>query len=66
MSVKSKSKRPYDYESVTKNVYRINYGTGNYYRVRVSISGTRHDEYFTSKNKALKHRNELLKQKAGR
>lgn len=51
------------YENLGNNIYRVTNGNGNRYRVRVSINGTRHDEYFTNKAKAIKFRNGLLKQK---
>lgn len=47
------------YTNLGNNIYQVTTGVGNRYRVRVSINGTRYDEYFTSKTKAMKFRKEL-------
>lgn len=54
-----KTKTPVDrtYTVVGKNIYQV----GKQYRVRVSINGTRYDEYFTNKTKAVKFRNDTMK-----
>jgi hypothetical protein len=49
------------YTSLGRNIYQITTGSGNRYRVRVSVNGRQYDEYFTNKTKALKFRNELLR-----
>jgi hypothetical protein len=54
----------YSYTNLGNNIYQVTNGQGNRYRVRVSIKGTAYDEYFTNKAKAIKFRNQLLKQKA--
>lgn len=54
----------YSYTNLGNNIYQVTNSNGNRYRVRVSIKGTQHDEYFTNKAKAIKFRNQLLKQKA--
>lgn len=51
------------YSSLGKNMYQISTAVGNRYRVRVSVNGTQYDQYFTSKTKATKFRNDLLKRK---
>jgi hypothetical protein len=60
MATKTKRK-PVDrtYTVVGPNIYKV----GRQYRVRVSVRGTRYDEYLTSKAKAIKLRNELLRTK---
>lgn len=57
----NKTKKPIDntYTVVGKNIYQI----GNKYRVRVSVHGTKYDEYFTNKAKAIKFRNDTMKLK---
>ena len=50
------------YTSLGNNIYQTTNSNGNRYRVRVSIQGTQYDQYFTNKAKALKYRNELLRQ----
>jgi len=52
----------YSYTNLGNNIYQVSTTNGNRYRVRCSISGTRYDQYFTNKAKALKFRNELKKQ----
>lgn len=52
-----------NYMNLGNNIYRITTGNGNRYRVRVSINGTRYDEYFTNKTKAMKFRNDLLRKR---
>ena len=52
----------YIYTNLGNNIYQVTNSNGNRYRVRCSISGTRHDQYFTNKAKAVKWRNELKKQ----
>ena len=54
----------YSYTNLGNNIYQVTNGQGNRYRVRVSIKGTAYDEYVTNKAKAIKFRNQLLKQKA--
>jgi hypothetical protein len=54
----------YSYTNLGNNIYQVTNSNGNRYRVRVSIKGTQYDEYFTNKAKAIKFRNQLLKQKA--
>ena len=54
----------YSYTNLGNNIYQVTNGQGNRYRVRVSIKGTAYDEYFTNQAKAIKFRNQLLKQKA--
>ena len=49
------------YTSLGRNIYQVTTGSGNRYRVRATVNGTRYDEYFTNKTKALKFRNELFK-----
>jgi len=53
----------YSYTNLGNNIYQVTNGSGNRYRVRVSIKWTAYDEYFTNKAKAIKFRNQLLKQK---
>ncbi len=53
----------YSYTNLGNNIYQVTNSNGNRYRVRCSISGTRYDQYFTNKAKALKFRNELKRQK---
>jgi hypothetical protein len=50
-----------NYMNLGKNIYQVSTEKGNRYRVRVSINGTRYDEYFTNKTKAMKFRNDLLR-----
>ena len=50
------------YTNLGNNIYQVTNSNGNKYRVRVSINGTQYDQYFTNKAKALKFRNELLRQ----
>ena len=52
----------YSYTNLGNNIYQVTNSNGNRYRVRCSISGTRYDQYFTNKSKALKFRNDLKKQ----
>ena len=52
----------YGYTNLGNNIYQVTNGNGNRYRVRVSIQGTQYDQYFTNKAKALKFRNQLLRQ----
>ena len=52
----------YSYTNLGNNIYQVSNSNGNRYRVRVSINGTQYDQYFTNKAKALKFRNELLRQ----
>lgn len=47
------------YKPVGKHIYMITTSKGNRYRVRMSINGTKYDEYFTNKSIALKYRKEL-------
>ncbi len=54
----------YSYTNLGNNIYQVTNNSGNRYRVRVSIKGTSYDEYFTNKAKAIKFRNQLLKQKS--
>lgn len=51
------------YTNLGNNIYQVSNGSGNRYRVRVSVNGTQYDQYFTNKTKALKFRNDLLKQR---
>jgi hypothetical protein len=44
------------YTPIARNIYY----NGSQYRVRVSISGVRHDRYFTTKKSALAFKKELL------
>ena len=47
------------YKPVGKHMYMITTNRGNRYRVRMSINGTKYDEYFTNKSIALNYRKEL-------
>jgi hypothetical protein len=51
------------YTNLGNNIYQVTNSNGNRYRVRVSIQGTQYDQYFTNKSKAMKFRNELLRQR---
>jgi hypothetical protein len=61
---RTKTTSTYSYTNLGNNIYQVTNGQGNRYRVRVSIKGTQYDQYFTNKAKALKFRNQLLRQQA--
>jgi hypothetical protein len=61
---RTKTTSTYSYTNLGNNIYQVTNGQGNRYRVRVSIKGTQYDQYFTNKSKALKFRNQLLRQQA--
>ena len=56
-----KSQTSSSYARVGNNIYFDGYS----YRVRVSVDGVRHSRKFTSKNKALAFRKELLEGRMG-
>jgi hypothetical protein len=54
----------YGYTNLGNNIYQVTNSNGNRYRVRASVNGTQHDQYFTNKAKAVKFRNQLLKSRS--
>lgn len=51
-----KAKRSTVYIPIAHHIY----STGDTYRVRATINGTKYSAYFTNKRKAIKYRNSLL------
>lgn len=51
------------YRPIGNHIYAFTNNKGNRYRVRMTINGTKYDEYFTNKTVALMYRKELMKTK---